>query len=334
MEKRRILSIVGLSFFVMGMLFLFLSPPTITGLAVLGVKEVRLADFRGLIFLLAGFLLMVVAQIGGNLEQRIASTPINIYPVRRGRNYFVEIAGLNEISTGMRIQADYEPPIDDHHLNLHQLKELLEMDVVSQEDKERMKNTYGVALKRFIYDNFRRYLVPSKPYNGPSGANKEGNPEEGLKLAEAVEEVLRLLDPSYTSRKARIESLMKNLGGGKPYLNNPIREMKAAYVHYTSKEDAARIRKTGRLEEKQQALYFASLEEAVRYVMGNNQDKVRASTGATHTDTAIIFQPIDPPNGMNQLVGDKSGRGWKAFFKDLELKDCYTYLEKDVPKKV
>lgn len=268
---------------------------------------------------------------GKDLEERI-----KIYEVHRRKRRFVEVSGMGEIA-GELIQLNHADPIDGMHINLDELKDLLGEAYLSQEGREEIVHKYEPSVREQIIKAQREYIEGTLRMRKGKMTKKElvsdlEYARKQLRIAEAGEELMGVLRSKYVPRKKKLRVSAES--HHERYILNPLRRGTAAYVHFTSKENAEVIEEKRVVRGEAQALYFPSLEKAREFVKRMNRGLVESITGARNAEQAIIFQTVNLPRGLSQLVGKKSGSMWRAYFEgDLPLDSCYTFERKGLPKK-
>ncbi|NQU98174.1 hypothetical protein HQ533_01800 [Candidatus Woesearchaeota archaeon] len=321
--KKEHINAISLALFTWGAFLILNSQASITG-AVIGTS----GQVSGII----GFLLILIAGVftTTTLPTKGLEHKVKFFEEQRHGKNFISIQGMNDISAQQIIQTNYNPPIDEYHMNLKQLESLLRGDVVSEEDKAEFAEEYKEDFKEAIIDGYKSYFE----FKQHPSANKKTRKRiaKKLRIARAAERVFRLLDTHYKTRPQQVSDIRRSDMGQKPYIEKPIREGKAAYVHFTSSTNAEQIKKRKYLHGEQQALFFPNLEEAEEFVENTSQNRAKTLTGANASQTAIIFQTFVPPEKINRLSGEKTRSMPKAFFHDLEIGTCYHFKTQNVSK--
>ena len=322
--KKKHFRFLSLAFFLIGIFFLLNSKTDITG-AVVGVSNISsgFSSIFGIVFLIGS----VVMFVGGeNLEERV----VDIYETKRGKIRFVEAKGLDDIAPF--IQLDTRETIDNQHINLKDLKELLD-DTTDEKGRKEISKKYEHSIKEKIYGEFKDYFEYKLKHKDKESRERRDEIAKGLREARSAESLFQLLDPNYKTRRERLNNIKKS-NKNNPHIYNPIKEGKAVYVRYTTDNEIKCIEDEGVIagEKESQSLYFPSLEKAEDFINKTSSAHVKQITGAKKADKAIVFQTIYAPDKINYLVGEKSKGMPKAFFTNLKKDSCYLFKVMNPPK--
>lgn len=300
------LGVFGSFLLIVGAVLILSSFSGMTGFAISNGVNGQVCSALGIALFVGGILIFTV----------------NIFEERRRTGRNVAISGLEEI-TYDSVQANRKPPVDANHINLKQLEEYLAKDVVSAEDKEKIKNKYYPEIIEKInqgYFNYLKYRAGLAPESSRVELAKE------LRVSRGAERVLKILDSHYVTRTENIQELKKAVGE-KPYIFNPIRHGEAVYVHFTSADSAERIKSEGL--KKGDSLYFPNINAAEKYLDETSQKEVKADFRARASERAIIFQTPSIPK-ISRTTG--TGKTMAEFNGTVAPKDCYRFEIRNVKK--
>jgi hypothetical protein len=311
--------IIGVLLLVAGIFLIANSQANITG-NVIGAESFSINVSIGIIFLVSGLAILV----SGTIEEKLMpEAKLDTFEVRIRGGKVVCVQGMNDLSN--RTLAITQEPLtkeeEERYINLKDLKNLIDEGLVEDEQKERYTSVLREKVKEGYKSAFERISKHIR---------LDENQKKKLRIAISVEKLIDTINPAYETRKEKLAELKKNPISAEPHVYKPIVAGKAAYVHYSSDDEIDKIAK-GKVFDGQ-ALYFSKLEDAEEFVKNTDRKKAKRLTGARFTEKAVVFQTYDPPEKMNPLSGEKTPSMRKAFFKDLEKGEIYTFKEYNVPR--